>query len=75
MLWQSKEVWCQYARHELLQHDDKVGCRWAQHKLLWDNGVLCKLLWDDEVKCELLQDDEVKCKSPQLGYLQVEVAC
>ena len=53
------------AQHKLLRHDDKVGCGWAQHELLQDNEVLC----------ELLRDDEVKCKLPQLGYLQVEVAC
>ena len=65
MLWQSEEVWCWYAQHKLLRHDNKVGCRWAQHKLLQDNGVLC----------ELLQDDKVKCELPQLRYLQVEVVC
>ena len=65
MLWQSKEVWCWYAWHKLLRHDDKVGCGWAQHELLQDNGALCELLWDDKVRCEL----------PWLGYLQVEVVC
>ena len=65
MLWRSEEVWWWYAQHKLLWHNDEVGCRWAQHKLLQDDGVLCELLWDDKVKCE----------SPQLGYLQVEVAC
>ena len=68
-------MWCWYAWHKLLQHDDEAGCRWAQHKLLQDDGVLCELLQDDKVKWELLQDDVVKCELPWLRYLQVEVVC